>query len=340
MVAPPAGLIFRTADGLWRIGPGGRFHRLSIHADAVPSPDFAQIAYVQAGDIFVADLASGRARNVTNTADRIECCPVWWPGKSDLILFGSWPSDYERWDIPFGSFEYGYLTAAKTDGSTYEILDEEQIFYTYLQPAPYKDVLLYGEGISTERGDFQQRLYRQVGGAAPLSLTALEIFPADKRLEEDGLQAPAWAPRGNLLAGFVYRSGLPGSNLYEGLVVADLEAQTVRHLYEYVVFGTDTHPARPVWSPDGTTIAFFAREDNLSKTGLRVMEIESGRTLFAPETDGSLYCWPVILWRPDSRLLACGASVDGAYRHLLVDLTTKTVSAIELPEASLLVAWQ
>jgi len=68
-------------------------------------------------DIWLADLTTGERRNLTESSNRYNGSPQWWPGQEDVIIFGS----SEMLGPGFGN-----PTTVRTDSSDYRVLDEER----------------------------------------------------------------------------------------------------------------------------------------------------------------------------------------------------------------------
>ena len=90
---PLAGLTFSTAQGFWLVDPQGVPQLLLDQSRGHLSPDGQRLVYQAPGaqggadDIWTMDLANGEQRNLTNTADRYEEDPQWWPGRKDAVVF-------------------------------------------------------------------------------------------------------------------------------------------------------------------------------------------------------------------------------------------------------------
>jgi hypothetical protein len=143
-IAPPLGLIYRTTGGLWGIEADAAAAPLTDRMDVIISPDAlrgtgaSQALFVRDmpetrdTDIWIIDLDTRQERNLTGEANRIECCPQWWPGgPPDVIIFGCWVLDAE---LGPGT---GFLTALAVDGNWYLVLDEPS--QSNALPAPAAD---------------------------------------------------------------------------------------------------------------------------------------------------------------------------------------------------------
>jgi len=112
----PIGLIYQSAGGLWQVNAEGESARILELGEASPytwpavSPDGAQILYTGGDDIWLADIATGERRNLTQTPDRSECCAQRALGQPDVILFSSWP-------LGEGGMDSGHPTLARLGGA-------------------------------------------------------------------------------------------------------------------------------------------------------------------------------------------------------------------------------
>ncbi|MCI0575973.1 MAG: hypothetical protein L0332_04320 [Chloroflexi bacterium] len=329
MTDAPPGLIYRAEDGIWRVGSNSSASRISDKPDAVISPDGGQVLYIQNDDIFVADLRTGLKRNITHTASRSECCPEWWPGQDGIIVFGSWPEEYEPFHSPFGDFDYGFLTRARTDGSDYKVLDESEGFYNWLAPRPYASLLIYGD-----------RIYENSTGSRPFSGADFSLVPSENTPLREYVSARAWSPNGEFLAAYVYRRIESDPNLNEGVALFDFAARTVRYVHNYRVFGTDVQPPLPAWSHDGSMIAFYARDDHDPAKGLWVIEIETGQVLFSPTQNWPLECRGNIVWSPANNQIACTTHNREETTYWLIGLQNGEAMRFELKEGAGLLDWR
>lgn len=114
-VEPVPGLLIalQNEDGGWGLSvveESGNLRRL-VEEIAVPTslPDFdvspsgTEILYAYEGDIWHLDMNSGKTNNVTQTEERDEQAPRWWPTRDDSFLCGSRP-------VASAGPSVGYLT--------------------------------------------------------------------------------------------------------------------------------------------------------------------------------------------------------------------------------------
>ncbi len=327
-VVAPDGLIYQMNNGIWRINENGASARISDKPDAILSSTENKLLYIQNGDVFVADLENGEKRNVTRTADRIECCPKWWYGAEDTIVFGSWPETYQPFHGPFGDFEFGFLTIAKIDGSKYEVLDDQNPFYNWLAPAPYSSRLIYGD-----------KLYERETGIQEFSTTGFSVSPTFDAPLREHISSPNWSHDGTLLAGYIYYQQAD-SNLNEGLAIFNFTDNTIHFVHDYQVYGTDTPPSLPIWSSDNSMIAFYARDYATENHGLWVVSIIREETLFSPSQNIQLDCRDEIVWSPKNNLVACAVKNRNEKEYWLIDIETEKIMRFEMPEGATLLDWQ
>lgn len=122
--AAGGGLSLSTSDGLWQVKADGGMSAVVEQGSARLSPDSQEVAFLQpdpdtgVDDVWLLDLATGVRTNLTNTPDRYETVPMWWPGRSGVVVFGS--------DTGAGMENSDYPTLVNIDGSGYQVLDPSQ----------------------------------------------------------------------------------------------------------------------------------------------------------------------------------------------------------------------
>lgn len=292
-VDPPPGLVYRTEDGIWRVGADGVAVLITDRVDVILSSDALRgtgprqalfvrdIPETSDTDIWIIDLDTGEERNLTRDANRIECCPQWWPGPSpdavNVILFGSWPQGADLGPST------GFLTAAAVDGSWYLVLDEQS--QSNGMPAPAAD----GGTIAYDRAGTPW-LYRWGAELEPLDphLYGLSLAKSSR------IASPAWAPDGKTMAWVV--GGDFGQGWQIGIAVFDFEAQTSRLLHPYEPLGVGGWPSAPIWSPDGQWLAFYAGAQDPDEAGLWVVQVDGEAERFLGASSD-----PV--WSPEGRRL-------------------------------------
>ena len=279
---PAAGLIYSTAETLWGIDVDGSPVALIDEPTARVSPDGARAVFatgltdVRASDIWLVDLRTGTRRNVTNTPDREEVNPLWWPGRSDVIGFGS----AEDIEIP----DEGYPTVIRVDGTGYEVLDDEEGGPVGLSP----------DGALAAYGGYDHlgRIYRWGGEPEPFD-------PNAHGISVDKLYVPAWHPDGRHLAWEV-GGDLTGEGLWQiGIVVFDLQAGTSQLLHAYEPKG-GSFPHYLAWSPDGEWLAFVTYQEPPSSGRLPNLWV------VRPQDQNEVYVGGGVdpVWSPDGQLLA------------------------------------
>ncbi len=284
-----AGLVYRAFLGnasLYQINAAGQSVALSNHVNvniSALSPDGRWGLVNSLGDYWIIDLAQDNLLKLTLTPDRQESGGVWWPARPGLILFDSFAVTGER-DLSAGM---GYLSVIHSDGSGYQVLDEEHPAVSPPAPSPDGQWVAYGAGETAW-------LYRWEQGP--------QVFdPRDYGLESlkgQRISEPQWSPDGKKLA-WRWESVLNvGPRL--GLVVFDLERKNalLLHLFEPA---TESSGLEFRWSPDGKWLAVLAQSKEESQAGTWVVSAD-GQMDQEWHLTGMDYA-PAV-WSPDGRWLA------------------------------------
>jgi len=254
-------------------------------------------------DIWLLDLESGQEHNLTQTSDRDEIFPQWWPAHPEIVFFESGEET--------GMMNNSLPTIVKLDGSGYQILDENRGGPTAFSPT--------GESIAYGGYGPDGIIYHWSGD--------LEVFdPVDYGLNVEKILQPAFSPDGRYLAWKV-TGDLKGDGAYAiGLAIFDLQEQTAIVTHIYIVQGGGMVPHYVSWSPDGNWIAYVTfgeepavgREPNLwllRSDGSQEMYLDTG---LEPA------------WSPDGlRLAYIRTTLEGEIGLRIVDVESLSITAVD-----------
>jgi Tol biopolymer transport system component len=180
-------------------------------------------------DIWLLDKVSGEERNLTQTPDRDEIFPQWWPAHPEIVFFVSGKE--------IGMTNPQWPTIVGLDGTGYRVIDENQGGSFSLSP----DGALIAYG-----GSF---IYHWDGDR--------EVFePKDYGLNVEKTFQPSFSPDGRYLAWKVAGDLNADGGYANGLAVFDLKERTAKLMHVYTVQGGGMIPHYIAWSPDGAWIAY------------------------------------------------------------------------------------
>ena len=312
---PTAGLVFNTAEGLWQIDASGKPQLLVDQSTARLSPDGKYAVYARddegegGNDIWLVDLTSGEQRNLTHTPDLFEVGPEWWPGRPDVVVFGTGNEPgMGNSDLP---------TLVNQDGSGYLLLDPAEG-----GPRAYSP---NGEKFAYNDYDNIGKIYRW--GGSP------EVFdPAQYGVSAKSLTFLAWSPDSRYLTAKVSGDLAQGGGTSLGFAIFDLETKTSQLLHIYTPAGGGMFPDYLSWSPDGQWLAFVTYNEPPG----------GGRqpNLWVSHPDGTDEKFVAAglnpMWSPDSRHLAFLNTGSDNRQHLwLAETGTWEPQELMLPVDSM-----
>lgn len=264
----PPGLVYITGEmesphPLWIVDSSGVPQQIVgdvVSTEPFPdfdiSPDGAQMLYSYEGDIWLLDFASGEARNVTQTEDRHEQAPRWWPGRAGGFVCGSTSTDG-------GGMTTGQLTYVNLDG-TYEVLDEG-LMPTIPAPRPDGQIILYTNyRTESDAGGFDLYEYRLEQGSRPIAPAELGL--ADYVMH-DNPNGPNWLVAGSMswsadgsTLGLALHGQFQGEQ-HGGILTHEWGTASTRLLFSFIPpsIGAPLFSSAPRFAPDGSWLVFEAR---------------------------------------------------------------------------------
>jgi Tol biopolymer transport system component len=299
-VDPTAGLVYTTAEGLWRIAANGEAELLVNQPFARLSPDGKTVVYERnddsegGNDIWLVDLTNGEQRNLTHTPDLFEVGPEFWPGRSDAVVFGTGEEP--------GMGNRNLPTIINLDGSGYKIIDLDDGGSRVMSPD--------GEMIAYNGYDPTGKIYRW--NESP------ELFnPAQYGINVKTLVFLAFSPDSRYLAAKVIGDLTNDGRTRFGFTIFDLETKTSRSIHIYDPQGGGMVPDYFSWSPDGQWIAFVTFNEPPGtgrQPNLWVMPANSTDEQYISQGLNPM-------WSPDSSRLAFINTGSDNLQHLWISET-------------------
>ena len=313
-----AGLVYyHPAKGLWQVETDGLAHWLFPYPDVEAiSPDGQQALVVRNDDIWLADRHFGTLKNLTNTPDRLEMTPQFWPANPGVIVFGSIGVDEER------GLSNGRLTRMNLDGSGYQVLepDANSIGPASLSPD--------GQTIAYETAD-QAWLYRDDTGKTLFDVSAYGLTGVKRVI------SPSWSPDGSKIAWWI-GGQLNGAAEYSlALAVFDLDNGGVSLLHPYTPIGGDGWPVSPAWDSSGQWLVTLTISEAGTKGNLWALKADGG-----DEVNLGNGAYPV--WDPQGNGLIYVEWGGGSFEDSTDKLTHSdnwTLTDLQMQPGSMPFAW-
>lgn len=304
----PAGLVYRTSQGLWSVGAGGLPQRLTADPAAILSPDgtwrLTQCGCAHAGSSFeIINLKSGEIRATLVGATQ----PVWSPDSSKIyyIAVTGEGSDIWAFDVATGEKRNLSNTPDRTEAFFPVSPDPAGPLIFYSNPPADPPKYVPGEGwlgylamMNTDGTGYQVLSQEDLSGYPALSLPgsavayttraggawlsgvaggARRFSPAPYGLPEDvSLTSPAWSPDGKQIAWWTL--GQDGETVPSGVGVYDLITPAVKFSGRFLPpYNDGGPPPAPQWSPDGKWIVFYGAPENQAQYGLWLVNVAGNR---------------------------------------------------------------
>ncbi len=302
----------------WLVEPGNQRIKLFDGLHPRLSPDGRQAVYEAGGDVWVADLADHTTRNLTDTPDKTENSPQWWPVNPGKIAYKLLLSSGN-----FSSNPAGILMVINADGS-----GNEQVAGGPVDSLPS----LSSEGKIAYDIMGNPMVYEAGAGEHPFDALAFGLRPQTR----PEFVNPAWSPDGQTLLWWMVENPLEDSKVYD-LLRFDLKSNSYTTIYiAKPVGGTRGRYPNPLWSPDGNWLA------------LQTGDQQAPRDLVVGRADGSrwqgfsLASNPV--WSPDSQWLFFiqwlpHSDAFQAVKVSVLDLSSGSTQTVDLPEGCVPVQW-
>jgi Tol biopolymer transport system component len=237
------GFVYETNGEYYLINSDHQPQLLPIEHDFIPSPTNSWALYNSEGDQWVADLATGEKRNLTEAIDDWVCCGQWWPGHPNEILYTSILENSSHEPSVIGVLTKFDLT---TNQATPLIPDHLLNSFS-----PHPD----GNRIAIQSTMGAYRYFDTTRTILPFYAEEYGFrFPIEL------LYSPAYSPDGTKLVWRADWIGVNPGNLNNlsssGVLLFDLNERTVNEIGNIHQFNIDKlPPPPPKFSPNGRYLA-------------------------------------------------------------------------------------
>jgi Tol biopolymer transport system component len=289
---------------------------------------------LEGGDVWIMDLATGAAHNITEGSGREHISAQWWPARPDTIVLMSWGEN----DTGPNS---GKLTLVNADGSDYRVAHPEGDV-SYAEPAPSPD----GVTIAYDEAGIPM-LYTIDGGAEPFAPNSFSGFPAEVTFPHGG--SPAWSPDGAELAWVLAANGggYGTSSGWDVVVgVFDLTTGEARLLHPFQPVGRGGWFAAPRWSPDGQWLAFHVEATSADERGLWIIAADGSSEQQLTRADlgtalGTARWNPPgpQPWTNPAHLLYSTYTTGDGIDYYVAQAGNWGTAVVQLPEGAMLTDW-
>ncbi len=325
LLAPPFGLIYRTTDGLWRVGAGGEPQLLTERLNARPSPDGAHAVYMDdENHLWLIDFAGSNERQL---ATDVELTRHYQWGDDHTLLLGVWLAPEVR-----EGAATGHVTTLDIGTGEQRVIDEEHLSLGRPALAPDGETVAYDVSPFYSAMTLTGYIYHPDSGSRPIDPGLFE------GLEEEWpshLYNPAWSPDNTQLA---WLSVAEGKNR---LVRFDMTEQNMITVFTWQPAQFGALPPNPVWSPDGQWLAVEIWANNEAESGLWLLAAEGdiAQRISATSSSSAVGSGPVWLSSHELAFIECDENYNDCETRLF-DLDSETIMSLDLPPGSVVLIAQ
>ena len=321
-VTPPAGLVYRAPDGLWRVGAGGQPQLLTERANALPAPDAAHAVYMDdEREVWLINLADGSERPV---AEGVPFSRLYQWGDARTLLVGVWLAPGES-----DGNGVGHMATVDVETGRLQVIDEAYVSLGRPALAPdgksvAYDVSPFHTSVARTGVAHTGYVYHPLRGSQPIDVGPIAPSGGEQLLR---LYNPAWSPDGAQLAWLV------GAEAMTRLVVFDLGRETATVLLVWSAAQSGALPPAPTWSPDGKWLAVEVWARTAVQSGVWLAPAgDDGPALHVSPLTTSSAAGSRLLWLSAGELLyvACDENVNNCV-NVLFDVNAGTKARLDLP---------
>lgn len=213
----------------------------------------------------------------------------------------------------------------RSDSLAFEIEIENYLVTNLTEQYGYFSMPIYGAN--------NQQLYATLPTVinVPISLIN-DVYPDGEQILASTLSIPEWSPDGRYIAYLNrYEDLETGESLSSGTIAQDIDLYVMDTISGDIINYTIAfnNIGTPIWSPDGTQIAFIATQTNFGQ--IYILDIGTGTINEIPIRTNAV---GRLVWSPDSQRIAFTSNQPGENNTLNGEVMVLDIASLEMQNIS------